>query len=624
MCVFSKIRCGRFLSVFIFAWLFLTMGDSLALTSAEEQRALDKNVEIQQRIDRETMGVDHKRGAEETRKIRETRDFEKGKEVGKEESKDKGHCAKIKQINLSGNKIYSEKKIRTRFVDKYVGECLAKDTIEKLQNEITNFYIKKGYILARVYFDFSKMNQNILDMSIYEGIVKSVELNDIREKKSKKKRSGGIIDGIKNYRNKSRKFMAFPFKKNKPFNLRDFEQGLDQINRLSSNDAKLDIQPADKDGYSDIIINNRKTRSTSVSLGIDNSGSESTGKRKKKLTVSQDDLLALNDNIYVSYTKDDEGDRHRRYNRSLYTSLSIPFGYWTAKAGLSKSKYLMTIQGNSEVFKSKGDTTTQTYDIGRIIYRNQKYKADLGGELSVKETNSYIEDVKSDTGSRRLSVGTLYSSNTLYTKSGTIFVKPSYVRGLDIFNAKSDPRSKSEINRGNPKAQYRAFKLYSYWNTLFNIPIPKTEDKKLPINYMLTLNLQHAYDTLYGSEQFSLGGQYSVRGFQESSISGDSGYNIRNDIKIKASDVFGKNKFFAKTTLGLFYDYGYVRNHALLNDYTDEGYMSGTGVSLSYAGNYLNWEIVYSHGLHSPNYLRTVNNITEDRETIYFDVSVRF
>lgn len=42
------------------------------------------------------------------------------------------------------------------------------------------------------------------------------------------------------------------------------------------------------------------------------------------------------------------------------------------------------------------------------------------------------------------------------------------------------------------------------------------------------MDSQISKDTLFGSEQFSVGGYYSVRGFRENYISGDHGYYFRN------------------------------------------------------------------------------------------------
>jgi len=60
---------------------------------------------------------------------------------------------------------------------------------------------------------------------------------------------------LQSFRLKSQTFFAFPFLKGKEFNLRDFEQGLDQLNRLQSNNATLDIRAVEvvKDNHSPLV-----------------------------------------------------------------------------------------------------------------------------------------------------------------------------------------------------------------------------------------------------------------------------------------------------------------------------------------------------------------------------------
>jgi hemolysin activation/secretion protein len=56
------------------------------------------------------------------------------------------------------------------------------------------------------------------------------------------------------------------------------------------------------------------------------------------------------------------------------------------------------------------------------------------------------------------------------------------------------------------------------------------------------MDSQISKDTLFGSEQFSVGGYYSVRGFRENYISGDHGYYFRN----KAN--FNLGQFLVRTS----------------------------------------------------------------------------
>ena len=192
-------------------------------------------------------------------------------------------------------------------------------------------------------------------------------------------------------------------------------------------------------------------------------------------------------------------------------------------------------------------------------------------------------------------------------------------------------KDNKNLPKASPHAQFETYGLYAQSN--INFKIPKTS---IPLNHKLTFDSAKSNDTLYGSDKFILGGRYNLRGFQESVISGDSGYSVKNDLTVRLSDLipstilntkamsFGNKHSLAsaisKLHLGLFHDYGYVRNH-IIDGQDDKGYMSGTGVELNYYGNLSSWNIIYSKGLRSPRFLQNIDNIAKDNETIYFSLN---
>jgi hypothetical protein len=182
-------------------------------------------------------------------------------------------------------------------------------------------------------------------------------------------------------------------------------------------------------------------------------------------------------------------------------------------------------------------------------------------------------------------------------------------------------KEKSDLNADTQRAQFNSYGLYGLINN--NFLLPKTQ---INLNHNLTFDSQISKNRLFNSEQMAIGGRYTVRGFAESSISGDSGYYIKNDLGANVFQLMPnviKNSFatslLQKLSAGVFYDYGYVRNK-IVNDKTDEGYMSGGGARLNYNGEYFKVDLTYSKGLHSPQFLRNINHILEDNESIYLDI----
>ena len=181
--------------------------------------------------------------------------------------------------------------------------------------------------------------------------------------------------------------------------------------------------------------------------------------------------------------------------------------------------------------------------------------------------------------------------------------------------------------------------------------VPLKVRNKINLNYTLSFDSQYSWNTLYGTDQFSIGGEYTIRGFRNENISGDNGYYIRNDLSINLKQLSPKilintkfmnygsiiknkntrlsiNDVLSRTYLGIFYDYGYTKDK--YSDSSDKqynsqsGYMAGTGIALNYYGKYLNWSLTYAKALRSPQYLQTRDGIKKENHSLYWRIGGRF
>ncbi|MDD2840356.1 MAG: ShlB/FhaC/HecB family hemolysin secretion/activation protein, partial [Rickettsiales bacterium] len=346
----------------------LLISPSFALT---DDQASQQQLIIQQQQEQQRQQEANQQRIDEAERIRKTRTgIDGGADDGSslfgtdESSVNKdGTCKyEFKLIVLNGRNVIGRKTLKKDVLGKYLGKCITKTNIQSMQSELMKYYIDNGYTNARIYFDFGspekieELKQGTFNIVIEEGKVRNIELNDVRynnrlEKKIEKAKgkSETEISEIKEssfnkFRNNLQKFFAFPLLESKEFNLRDYEQGLDQINRLQSNNATMDIRAVDdnlsgtfettnnndhnnnkdnntsqtqnnslavfkpktlKDaGYSDIIITNNNSFPISLNIGAENSGNESTGERNGYIGTNIDNLLSINDNIYLKYTQD--------------------------------------------------------------------------------------------------------------------------------------------------------------------------------------------------------------------------------------------------------------------------------------------------------------------------------
>ncbi|MCX5782115.1 MAG: ShlB/FhaC/HecB family hemolysin secretion/activation protein [Elusimicrobia bacterium] len=465
----------------------------------------------------------------------------------------------VKEIIVEGVSVFSVRKIRS-IVSKYSNRELSKIDIGNIQTKLQNLYMNKGYTAARVYIDINTLPQGILKFVVLEGVIEKIRFSD--------KQDPLPI------------FMAFPFLEGNVFNIRNIEQGLEQMNKIKSNDVVMNIVPGEKEGETIVELKNKPSRRTRLNIGVDNAGSETTKEYRNTTGLEIDNFFRLNDNLTLNYVRGLNDKEDEFYSNTYSAIMSIPFGYWTFSANYSKSFYLTTVPGLFGNIQSKADSYTQGLSVDKMLFRGQRYRFSSGVKISRKEVNSFlIQGIISQKlpSSMQIAPAELYIMDTHYLENGSLMIRLNYIRGLDAFGAQKDPQ---DIKIGDPKAQYEALGALGYFYSIFNVP-----GVNFPLTYMANFRAQYSWYDLLGSEQFGT----SVRGFKDGGVSGESGFSISNDITTPLENCFSffddKNvtKALKYFSIGVFYDVGMIRP----NTYGSVQTMSSWGPTIS--GNYLKY-----------------------------------
>lgn len=492
-------------------------------------------------------------------------------------------CVNIRKIMFTGNSEISDWSIK-RITKQYKGTCMSLLQINQMLNKITDLYIEKGYITSRAYMTMpqKRLKRGILEIKIVEGKLSKVEGLGL----------GQVLT-------------AFPFMIGGVLNLRDIEQGIDQLNRLPSNSATMDIKPDDKNEYSKLEVKNKPKGPTRLTFFTDNAGSESTGETRFGMRAAQDNLLGLNEQINMSYANSPSKDYDHRDANYLTVGASIPFGYWTLNNNFSWSNYRTSfLLYNGDRFYSYGNSVTNSLSLDRLLARGQRYKISASGGLTYKRNQNYtrVLDLKmqNEVSSRDLAIVNFGLSSTFYLDNGVLYFNPTYNKGTKWFGALNDNH-----NNYTQEAQYEAWKLYAYGSfNLFNIA-----------TYTATFDGQYSQDELYGTEAFYLGGEYSVRGFRNEGVQGDSGYAFRNDLDFNLGSLAkSDNEILQCINFGPFIDYGYVHSN---NEDIKSEILSGAGGKVSLKYKFFDASVGYATVLKKPKWI-------DENEAVYLYAGFNF
>ena len=523
-------------------------------------------------------------------------------------------CFTINSIEILGAESLSKKQ-KKNIKSPFIGQCFDGATLSNIIKKVNGIYQNIGLVTAQVTIPKQNVATGNLKIEVVEGRIEKIILNDDK-----------LSD-------KMQEFTAFSFLEGNVLDINDINQGIYQINRLRSNNAKMRIEPGDKAGYSKVIVNNEKKFPVSATIGYDNLGNEFTGIRKTNFSGTLDNLLFLNDQINISYNTNLDDPSNKQDLKSFSSGISIPFNYNTLSYDYSRTEFRGQNAGIDGPISLTGYSDRNNVAIDRVLLNNTEYKISSNLALTAKESASYLNKTKLETSERKLTIGSLSFGISKYFKNGAnLYLKPQYSRGLKLLNAKQDEQG---IGADIPKAQFQLYKLYGSLSKRFQIL-----KINIPVTLTTEMDSQLSKDTLFGSEQFSVGGYYSVRGFRENYITGDSGYYFRNKANFNLGQllapIFTKEKessktennnqnpsFFTKNVHHLykfsmepFYDYGYVKTK--YNG--DSGRLSGAGLKTIFSSKYFDASLTYSVAINKSSLITSQD---KENKMLYFELSTK-
>ncbi|MQB35164.1 ShlB/FhaC/HecB family hemolysin secretion/activation protein [Rhizobium rhizogenes] len=481
-----------------------------------------------------------------------------------------GPCFAITHVEVEGVKQFSATAIDT-VTAPYANRCVGVGEINSLLRDLTHLYLNKGFVTSRVYVPAQDIaGTKVLRLVAVEGTLSDIYIN------GKPAPGSGMLA------------TAFPGMKGHITNLRDIEQGLDQINRLSSNNAKTAMLPGKTDGTSILNIENKPDHPWHLSFGNSNLGQEQTGYSKSSASVGYDNLFGINDQWNFSYEhsgpdypwRDDGVGKSNSYSGNV----SVPYGYWTLSLNGSWYGYDSSVPGNFGTLQTSGDSKQVGIGADRVIFRDKDSITTLNTGLTYKETNNFLLGSKIEVGSRKYTAGDLGISHSRRMLGGLWVFDLSYSQGLNLFDAVAP----GDAGAGDADPRFSKFTGTITVTRPFELA-----EQRFELNSIVTG--QYSPDNLFGAEQISLGGYSSVRGTRETMLYGNNGFFVRNDL-VWRTQPFADNAELAKI-LGEFrpyvgLDYGRIARQARYR--IDGGDMLGWTAGAKLAGGHVNFDIGYS------------------------------
>ncbi len=393
-----------------------------------------------------------------------------------------------------------------------LGKCLGIKGINAVTSQLQNQIIKAGYVTTRVLAKPQDITTGVLVLSVIPGIVNRIKLSDNSS-------ANRILAN------------SVPIKEGELLNIRDIEQAVENLRRIPTASAEVDIVPSEGKnvvpGYSDLLINHKHSKPFRLTLGVDDSGYDATGRYQGTATLSLDNPLQLSDLLYLSLSKDlgDAENDGGTDGHSLHYSL--PLGYWLLSATSSEHEYWQNVAGLNQSYRYSGKSRRHEAGLSRIVYRDSRSKLQLGFKAYKTISRNFIEDTEIDVQHRRMSGWIADLSYQRFIRQAAIDLGLAYQRGTGAFDALPAPESTFDEGTSRPeiitsrlsfnypfKLATRQFNFNSYWEAQWN----KT--------------------TLVPQDRISIGGRYTVRGFDgEMTLLAERGWFSRNTLSMRLGET---------------------------------------------------------------------------------------
>lgn len=408
----------------------------------------------------------------------------------------------IKQIQLDG--VPKELSFLNKIARKHERKHVTVSDITNIRNAFQRKLLDKGFVTSQVYIPEQNLNAGTLQFMVMPGRVEDIRYGDSSAHGPWR--------------------TAFPVRPGDILNIRDVEQGLEQMKRVSSQSVTMKLLPGTSVGTSIIELSIKQDKPVHGSISFDNSGLESTGVYQGSFTSSFDQVFRANDTFTMSLSGDLSGSGSIKGTRAASLNYVIPHGKDTFSVSFSKSRYHQTIQSNPYDYTYSGKSTTMKAKWNHVWSRTQREKRAFDISISTRHNHRFINDMEIPVQALRTTSMEFGVSNRKYIGNATLYSRLGFQWGIGALGAQ--PEHKASVAMGGPTSRYHMWLVDVDYRKPFIMG-------HRPASFKSSFHGQWVQGgkRLYSVDTINIGNRYSIYGFDgEYTLMGDSGWYVRNEV----------------------------------------------------------------------------------------------
>ena len=452
------------------------------------------------------------------RQIAEDRAAAKNKvesEAAKQDAQGEAITFELKRIVTDESAVLTDAELDA-IIKPYQGQQVQLSDIYAIVEKINALYNDKCYVTCRAFLPPQTIEDGTVKLLLIEG-----------------KTGNTLVAGNKYTKTKyitNRLHLA----EGEIANVKQLNKDLLLFNATNSTQLRIVLKAGEKPGTTDYEITAYEPKRDNWTIFEDNAGSESSGEYRTGLFFNTKSLSGNCDALSLG-TVLSEGTKAANvmYSRSLGRSgTKMNLLYSTNATEVVKGDYEDQIKGHAN-----------SYAIGLVqpLLVNETTRAELSLAFNRQSSKTdWLEGLRRNMVDDTVQDVALGFAMTNYGTSHVFYQKHSYVSGHS--ESTPDMFSESSQNFGFYKFNGMYQKLYAagqMWNLRADAQWSGSEG-------------------MVSSRQFYMGGMYSVRGYKENYLGGDSGFTFSAEYAVP---VINKN-----TSAFTFFDYGHVYGNGQSDD----------------------------------------------------------
>lgn len=411
---------------------------------------------------------------------------------------DAGPRVTVHAFDIEGNTRFTTSQLTLPLAD-LIGRDLGFGELQQAAARVTAYYRSRGYVLARAYLPRQDIEDGVVRIAVVEGHYGQLELHNrtrvidraLRQPLASL-RSGDIVHAD------------------------DLERSLTLLDEMPGVTAKGTLRPGTEPGTTDLVIDAERGPFASGSIEVDNFGDPVTGRYRASASVDVNAPLRVGDRLSLRGLTSNTSQRYFR------TAYQVPVGPASTRIGVAYSTMPYRLGGTFKDLDYRGNASVRSAFVtqplvrsrrasisAQVTYENKQLRDEYGFYNLVSDKhvdlwtfgiNGYGQDGWFGGGRSSVSV-------TL----GTGRLSGNDALGMNDLNRTHDRFTKLTVNAMRLQALGARLQLLTQFGA------------------------QLASRNLDGSEKFSLGGPYGVRGYALGAGSGDQGWQASAELRYQAA-----------------------------------------------------------------------------------------